>query len=88
LVTVNCSATLFEPTATGPNASEEGVTCSCAAGSPVPVKPTTSGVNPALVDVTVTEPIRVPGAPGENETMKPQLAPLANCVPQPFCDKP
>jgi hypothetical protein len=61
LLTVNCKPALFEPAATEPKASSDGVTANCAVGSPVPVNPTTTGVNPDVVDRIVTDPIRVPG---------------------------
>jgi hypothetical protein len=83
-VTVNSCATLFDPTTTEPNASCTGVTTSCAAGSPFPVRPTSTGVNPGLVDSIVTDPIRVPAWLGEKLTVKLHVPPLANCVPQPF----
>jgi hypothetical protein len=35
----------------------------------------------------VTVPIRVPGTVGENVTENAHIAPLASCVPHPFCVK-
>jgi hypothetical protein len=83
--TVNCKGELFAPTAKAPNASWFGVTANCAVGNPFPVRPTKTGVNPAAVDWIVTEPMRVPGTVGENVTVNEHIAPLPNCVLQPFC---
>jgi len=90
-VTVKSCTTLLESTGTAPNASRAGVTANCAAANPVPVSPTSSGVNPAFVDSTVTDPIRVPTWLGKKFTAKLHVAPLASappdCVPQPFVVK-
>ena len=83
--TFSIIAALLLPTATVPNAICNGVATSSAVGTPVPVRPSTTGVNPAAVEWIVTDPIRVPGADGENVAEKVQLVPLANCVPHSFC---
>src|SRR5580658_6201461 len=85
LLTVSCNAALLLPTATAPKASCTGVTTNCTVGRPVPVSPTTTGVNPVVVDWIVTVPILVPGAEGENAAVKVHIAPLVSCVPHPFC---
>jgi hypothetical protein len=85
--TINGVAELLLPTSTVPNWICSGVTTSCAAGTPVPVNPSTTGVNPTAVEWIVTDPIRVPGAAGEKVAVKAQLVPLANCVPHWFCSR-
>lgn len=80
--TVKSSGALLFPVTTEPKDSAVGVTASCAVGRPVPVSPTTTGVNPALLDWIVTDPIRVPGTEGENVTVNVHIAPFPSCAPQ------
>jgi hypothetical protein len=87
LLTVSCIAVLLLPTPTVPNVNCGGVTTSCTVGRPVPVSPTTTGVNPGVVDWMVTEPILVPGPDGENVAAKVHVAPLISCAPQPFWER-
>ena len=84
LETVRLSGAPLLPIATFPKASEAGVTASWAVGSPVPVSPARTGVNPGLLYYIVTEPIRVPGVEGENVTENVHEAPFPSCEPQLF----
>ena len=82
--TVNCRLLLLVPVGVSVKARSCGVTLSAAAGSPVPVRPMTKGMKPALVERMVTAPMRVPGMLGAKETVRVHAAPPGSEVPQVF----